>query len=264
MLDDPSDLLDRAGAGVDVGAPQLGRKQMSAAKDIERQIAIAVIIAVEEPPFLMAMQRIIGGVEVEHDLFWRPVVCIQEQLHEQRFQSPSVIGDLVIARWRAGAAVLQPVQGGFSGKDCTVLPLRRQPLRQQRKHRVVAQRVVIIDILVAQRDRGNALPDQRAHAVDRALRIAAIDEAGGHPVEQPDGRIDVAKQQRTGIRGDRAAVETSDDFVAVEAFKFQLRGDTVCLHRSSVTDLVSLCSKSSFSDSRPRCTPYFERFGLAP
>ncbi|NKL03285.1 hypothetical protein GFM02_34950, partial [Rhizobium leguminosarum bv. viciae] len=44
---------------------------------------------------------------------------------------------------------------------------------------------------------------------------------------------------------------------------FQLRGDTVCLHRGSVTNLVSLCRKSSFSDSRPRCTPYFERFGLA-
>ncbi|NKM09382.1 hypothetical protein GFM29_37685, partial [Rhizobium leguminosarum bv. viciae] len=28
-------------------------------------------------------------------------------------------------------------------------------------------------------------------------------------------------------------------------------------------NLVNLCRKSSFSDSRPRCTPYFERFGLA-
>ncbi|MHC2363008.1 hypothetical protein ACVIOG_005149 [Rhizobium leguminosarum] len=37
----------------------------------------------------------------------------------------------------------------------------------------------------------------------------------------------MAKQKRAGIRGDRAAIETSHNFVAVEAFKFELRGDTV-------------------------------------
>jgi hypothetical protein len=87
-----------------------------------------------------------------------------------------------MARWRDRVAVLQPVQSAFAGKDCTVLPLRRQPLRQEHKHRVVLPRVVIIDILVAQRDRRNALPDQRARAVDRALAIAAINEASDHPV----------------------------------------------------------------------------------
>lgn len=37
----------------------------------------------------------------------------------------------------------------------------------------------------------------------------------------------MAKQKRAGIRGDRAAIETSHNFVAVEAFKFVLRRDTV-------------------------------------
>ncbi|WP_458380560.1 transposase [Rhizobium ruizarguesonis] len=36
---------------------------------------------------------------------------------------------------------------------------------------------------------------------------------------------------------------------------------SVCIG-ASLTNLVSLCRKSSFSDSQPRCTPYFERFGL--
>ncbi|NEI39121.1 hypothetical protein GR204_35285, partial [Rhizobium leguminosarum] len=38
---------------------------------------------------------------------------------------------------------------------------------------------------------------------------------------------------------------------------------SVCIG-ASLANLVSLCSKSSFSDSQPRCTPYFERFGLTP
>ena len=41
---------------------------MAAAEDIERQIAIAVVVAVEEAAFLMAMQRIVGGIEIEDDL----------------------------------------------------------------------------------------------------------------------------------------------------------------------------------------------------
>jgi hypothetical protein len=35
------------------------------------KIAIAVVIAVKEAPFLMPVQRVVGGVEVEDDLLWR-------------------------------------------------------------------------------------------------------------------------------------------------------------------------------------------------
>ena len=42
---------------------------MTAAEDVERQVAVAVGIAVEEAAFLVAVQRVIGGVEIEDDLF---------------------------------------------------------------------------------------------------------------------------------------------------------------------------------------------------
>jgi hypothetical protein len=38
--DDPLDLLDAAARRIDVRAPQLGREQMSATEDVERQIAV--------------------------------------------------------------------------------------------------------------------------------------------------------------------------------------------------------------------------------
>ena len=69
LRDDPRDLLLRARAAVDVRRPELGRQQMPAAEHIERQVAVAIVIAVKEPAFLMAVQRVVGGVEVENDLF---------------------------------------------------------------------------------------------------------------------------------------------------------------------------------------------------
>ena len=89
--DDPRDLFNRPGAGIDVGAPQLGGQEMPAAEDVKRQIAVAVVVAVEEAAFLVAVQRIVGGVEIEDDLLGRPPCAVQEQTHEQplRCAAPS-------------------------------------------------------------------------------------------------------------------------------------------------------------------------------
>ena len=62
------DFLNRAGAGVDVRRPELGREQMPAAEHVKRQVAVAIIVAVEEAAFLIAVQRVVRGVEVEDDL----------------------------------------------------------------------------------------------------------------------------------------------------------------------------------------------------
>src|SRR6266699_3595706 len=54
-------LLDRAGRRIHVGAPQLGDQQVTAAEHVERQIAVAVVVAVEEPPLLLANTAISGS-----------------------------------------------------------------------------------------------------------------------------------------------------------------------------------------------------------
>ena len=57
---------------------------MPATEHIERQIAVAVIIAVKEPSLLMAVHRVVGRIKVKHDLLWRPVVRLEEQVDEER------------------------------------------------------------------------------------------------------------------------------------------------------------------------------------
>ena len=52
---------------------------MAAAEHIKRQVAVAVVIAVEEATLLMAVQRVVGGVEIEDDLLGRAAIGLAEK-----------------------------------------------------------------------------------------------------------------------------------------------------------------------------------------
>src|SRR5437762_9819799 len=82
---------------------------MRPAENVERQIAVAVVIALKEPPFLMPVQRVIGRIEIEDDLLWRMLVRLQEQIDKQRLDPGAVPGDPVIAR-QLRSAPLEPVE----------------------------------------------------------------------------------------------------------------------------------------------------------
>jgi hypothetical protein len=41
---------------------------MSSAKDVQRKVAVGFVVAVKEAAFLLTMQRIIRGIQVERDL----------------------------------------------------------------------------------------------------------------------------------------------------------------------------------------------------
>ena len=71
LRDDKGDLLLGASRGVDVRGPQFRQKQLPAAENIKRQIAVAFVIAVEEPAFLIAMDGVVGRVEIEDDALRR-------------------------------------------------------------------------------------------------------------------------------------------------------------------------------------------------
>ena len=97
LADDALDLIEGASRRIDLRAPELGRPQMPAAEHVQRQIAIAIVVAVEEPALLMPMQGIIGGVEVDIDVHRRPLMGIEEQLDKQPLDRRAVVVDLVVA-----------------------------------------------------------------------------------------------------------------------------------------------------------------------
>ena len=77
-------------------AAQSVRQPMPAAEDVQREIAILPVIAVEEAAFLMAVQRIVGGVEIKDDLPGRPGLRVDEQIDKGGFDRQRVVADLVI------------------------------------------------------------------------------------------------------------------------------------------------------------------------
>src|SRR6202045_684042 len=54
--DNPRNLIGRARARVDVGLAQFGDQELVAAENVQRQVTIAVVVAVEEAPLLLAVQ----------------------------------------------------------------------------------------------------------------------------------------------------------------------------------------------------------------
>ena len=72
----PSNLLHRsfyflpaAEGGIVIGLAQARAQNVFSAENIQRQIAVAVVIAMKEPSLLPAVQRQVGGVDIQDDLF---------------------------------------------------------------------------------------------------------------------------------------------------------------------------------------------------
>src|SRR6185503_8436855 len=98
LTDDALDLLHRPGAGVDVGAAQLGGQEMPAAEDVERQVAVAIVVAVKEAALLMAMDRVVGRVQVQDDVArGLGPESVEEEVDKHGLDRGRVMPDLVIA-----------------------------------------------------------------------------------------------------------------------------------------------------------------------
>ena len=139
----------------------------------------------EEAAFLTAVQRIIGGVEIEDDLFRRLFMRLNEQIHQQLFDGRRIMSNLVIAR-RLRPAQLQTVERRLAGHRRTILAMGLKLAGQHRHHRIMAQLVVVVEILIAQRNPQHPLANQRLHPVLDQLLTAAIAKAPREAINQLD------------------------------------------------------------------------------
>jgi hypothetical protein len=199
-------LLDRAGCRVDRRAPQLGGQQMAAAEHVERQVAVAVVITVEEPPLLLAVQRIIGRIEVENDPPRRTLMGLYKQVDQKILDRHRIMADFVVAR-RRKLAQFQPVQRRLAGNRGAILAPRRELARQYRHHRIVPQLVVVVEILVAERDPEHPLTDKGRDLMLDVFRTPLVVKARRKPVHHSDRSIGRSQQQRSGVGGDQPRIE---------------------------------------------------------
>ena len=56
---------------VDLAQSQVADQQLVPAKDVQRQETVVIVVAVEEPAFLLAVYLIVGRIEVQYQLLRR-------------------------------------------------------------------------------------------------------------------------------------------------------------------------------------------------
>src|SRR5215471_17964148 len=166
---------------------------MPPAENIERQITVTVVISVEEPPLLLTMYRIIRRIEVENDLFRRPLMRLQKQVDKEPLDSNRIMADLVVAR-RLQSAQLHPVERRLAGHRRTIFAPRFELARQYRHHRVMAQVVVVVQVLIAKRNPKHPLPNQSHNLVFDQILLSDIVKARREPAHHPNRTIRLAQE----------------------------------------------------------------------
>ena len=178
---------------------------------------------------------------------------LQEHIDKQPLDRRRIVADLVIPR-RLTTAQLQPVQRRFPRQWRAIRPLGLQLARQNRQHRIMSEFIVIIEVLIAQRDANDPLRHQRGNLVLDQLRRPCIGEATRKPLGQPDRPVGLSQQQCARIRGNRSTIETGHHLPSCNRCKFKQRWVTLRRHRGAPLLSSKSLSQKNFRHSEPRCT----------
>jgi hypothetical protein len=241
--DDALELLDRPGAGVEVRGPRPRAQQVVAAEDVQREIAAALVIAVGGAAELVAVDRVVGGVEVQDDPLGRSGVGLEEEVHEEAFDVAGAAGDLLVAAASIGTdgGQFQTIQGALAGQGLAAIatalsrPARGVGLADDGgQERVASQVVMVVEVLIAQGQGIDPLGDQLVGRVFDPVGFAVAGEAGGELMDDAGELLGLAEQQGTAVGGDVAAIEVRDDFAPAEHGKVEVGGVTLCGHRAAL------------------------------
>jgi hypothetical protein len=78
----------------------------------------------------------------------------------------------------------------------------------------VAQIIVVVEVLIAERDAKYPLPDKRCDLVLDQLRTPLVVKAGRETIDQSDRTIRSPEQQPTSVRGNGATIKRRNNFAA--------------------------------------------------
>ena len=203
------------------------------------------------------VERIVRGVQVQPQLLRCLRAGLQKNVRQHVVQRLRVRRDAAVAI-PGGVfrlAQLQPVQRARTRQRATPVslpgPLRPGRVRfadHQCHQAVAAQRVVIVQILVAQRDPVDPLRHQIRQRVLDLPGLAIIRTAARDPVHQPQPPVHLAQQDAAAVRRQPTAVKTAHHFAAPEGVKFKLRQRTLCAQGTSLSRLCKSLYELTLSD----------------
>ncbi len=143
------------------------------------------------------------------------------------------MADLVIARGRGQGRVLEPVQGRFAGQRRTIGSSGLELSGEHGQDWIMAQLVMVDQILVAKREGQDALAHKGWQGVLDVLGATGILEAGGHALDQADGAIGGPQEQGAGIGRDGPTIKGRDHAPPLDGCKSEQIWATVCVHRGA-------------------------------
>jgi hypothetical protein len=212
---------------------------MVATEDVQRQEAITVVVAVEEASELVAMQGIVGGIEVQDEACGRRRVLLQEGIHEELLQAVHVADNLLVAAVGVGAdgRQFEAVESTLAGQRLATIAGSKAVVAggigladQDGEQRIEAESVVVVEVFVAQAQAEDTLAEELGQGVFDELGVAIVGEAACEGVEEAEGVIDFAEEQAARVRGDDAAIKGGDDLAGSEVLEIEAEGVTVCAH----------------------------------
>ena len=234
---------------------------MLAAEDVQRQVAIAVVVAVEEPARWMTVNRIVGGIEVQDELFRRRGVESQEGFHEPGRELVLPSPDLLITALGVGLgrSQLQAIQRALAGQWLApvawVQPLVACHIAftdQRRQQGIGPQLVVIVQVFIAQGQGEHPLLDQLLDRVFDQIRIAEIIKTASQVREQTGLGLHLPQQQAACIRSNRPTIEPGRDFAVSQGLEIERSSATLCRHRAASLLWAKLSfAKTTYATSRP-------------
>ena len=186
----------------------------------------------EEAALLMAVQRVVGGVEIEDDLLRRAAMGLNEQVDQQPLDHRPIVADLVVAG-RRRPAQFEPVQRRLARHRRAILAAGFELAGEDRHHRVMAELIVVDQVFIAERQSEHPLADQRLDLVLNQLWAARVTEAGREAIDEADRPVSRAKQHRAGIRSDASAVKSRHHRTSFNGYKSKQIRDTLCLHQGA-------------------------------
>ena len=170
---------------------------------------------------------------------------LHEEVDEVPIHGVVVDRDLLVAL-RVGArrgGQFQAIEHALARQrvaNVTRAPTRRprgiRRAGQHREERIGTQGVMIIQILVAEREPIHPLRDQGRHRMLDPGRRAIIGEARGKPRHNPRRALHLAQQHGAPIRRQRAPIKTSHHVVPLRRVKMQGVGHTLCRHNGCLRD----------------------------
>src|SRR5215204_2712173 len=95
--------------------------------------------------------------------------------------------------------------------------------------RIVAERIAIVGVLVARRDRKHPQPKHLLKRVLDALRLAPVADARRKARRQPELLLDPAQHKNARIRRELPAVEPDPQFLAGNRWKIE-RQESIFAH----------------------------------